>query len=92
MRRKSLSDAKLVVTVLGDRRTGKIKTISVLDNREQAYWAENRIRERNIAWFLGIDDMKETLNWNLNGDASKYQFRWGQTGERGSEGRAYIFQ
>lgn len=92
MRRKLLSRAKLVVAVLGDKKTGRIKTVSVFDNRTGEYWPEDRVRERNISWFLGMDDMKETLNWNLNGDASKYRFQWGQTGERGSEGRAYIFQ
>ena len=86
MRRKALGGAKLVVTVLGNKRTGEIKTVSVFDNRTQAYWPEDRIKERNIERFLDLNDMKETLNWNLNGDASKYQFRWGQTGKRGSEG------
>ena len=92
MRRKALGGAKLVVTVLGNRRTGEIKTVSVFDNRTQVYWPEARIKERNIERFLDLNDMKETLNWNLNGDASKYLFRWGQTGKRGSEGIAYIFQ
>ena len=38
-----------------------------------------------------MDDVKETLNWNLNGDDSKYQFKWGQSGKGISEGYAYIF-
>ena len=92
MRRKVIGNAKLVVTVSGNKRTGEIKTVSVFDNRTQEFWPEERIEERNIAHFLSMDDMKETLNWNLNGDASKYQFCWGQTGKSGSEGRAYIFE
>lgn len=91
MRRKSLSNAKLVVAVEGNKTSGEIKTVSVFDNRTQEYWPENRIHERGIERFLNVDDMKETLNWNLNGDSSKYQFKWGQSGKSISEGRAYIF-
>ena len=39
---------------------------------------------------LTVQDMKETLNWNLNGDEKKYQFMWGKTAGGISEGRAYI--
>jgi hypothetical protein len=28
----------------------------------------------------------------LNGDGSKYQFKWGQSGKSFSEGVAYVFQ
>lgn len=91
MRRKTLSNAKLVVTVESNKATGMIKTVSVFDNRTQEYWTKEAIQERGIEWFLGIDDMKETLNWNLNGDSSKYQFKWGQSSEETSEGRAYVF-
>lgn len=91
MRRKSLSNAKLVVTVEGNKASGKIKTVSVFDNRTQDYWTENKIHERGIEWFLSVDHMKEALNWNLNGDSSKYQFKWGQSVKGVSEGRAYVF-
>lgn len=37
-----------------------------------------------------MNDVKETLNWNLNGDDSKYQFKWRQSGKEISEGYAYI--
>lgn len=91
MRRKSLSDAKLVVTVESDKSTGRIRTVSVYDNRTQEYWSEDRIHERGIEWFLNVDHMKEALNWNLNGDSSKYQFKWGRSSKETSEGRAYVF-
>lgn len=91
MRKKTLWKAKLVVTVEAHRGNGEIRTISVFDNRTNEYWPEERIQERGISWFLSLGDMKETLNWNLNGDDSKYQFKWGQTGKGISEGRAYIF-
>lgn len=92
MRAKTLSNAKLVVKVESNKRTKKITTVSVFDNRRQKFWTESRIKERGIVWFLNVEDMKETLNWNLNGDSSKYQFKWGQSGKELSEGYAYVFE
>lgn len=91
MRRKTLHKAKLVVKIESDRTTGKIRTVSIFDNRTQEYWSEERIQERGCEWFLNLDNLKETLNWNLNGDSSKYQFTWGQSAKTKSEGVAYIF-
>jgi len=91
MRRKALNDAKLIVTVEGNKETKEIKTISVYDNRINEYLDKEFMKERGIELFLNIEDMKETLNWNLNGDSSKYQFKWGQSSKGFSEGRAYIY-
>ena len=91
MRTKVLHKAKLVIKVDSDRIKGIITTVSVFDNRTQVYWLKDKIQERGIIYFLNIQDMKETLNWNLNGDESKYQFKWGQSGSKHSEGIAYIF-
>lgn len=68
-----------------------IHTLSVYDNRTKKEWNQNHIHERGIEWLLNMDDMKETLNWNLNGDSSKYQFKWAQTANGYSEGYAYIY-
>ena len=43
--------------------------------RIQDYWTEKQIQERGIVSFLNLDDLKETLNWNLNGDSKRYQFK-----------------
>lgn len=91
MRTKILNNAKLIVAVESEKKTHKIKTVFVFDNRTKKYWSEKQIKERGILDFLHIDDLKETLNWNLNGDSSKYQFKWGQSSKTKSEGRAYIF-
>ena len=91
MRRKILYKAKLVVSVESDRVAGIIRTVSIFANRTQEYWSAERIRERGCEWFLNLDDLKETLNWNLNGDSSKYQFAWGMSTKKKSEGVAYIF-
>ena len=91
MRRQNLYKAKLIVRLESDRTTGKIRTVSIFDNRTQEYWSEEQIKERGCEWFVDINDVKETLNWNLNGDSSKYQFKWGQSTKKKSEGIAYIF-
>ena len=91
MRTKILYKAKLIVKIESNRDTKSIQTTSVYDNREQAYWTKERIIERGITNFMNLDDLKETLNWCLNGDSSKYQFTWGKSLGKISEGVAYIF-
>ena len=68
MRTKTLKNAKLIIKILSDKNKGTIETISVFDNRNDEYWTKEHIKERGIEWFLSVADMKETLNWNLNGD------------------------
>lgn len=92
MRKSYINQAKLVVTVESDRQTGRINTISVFDNRTQEFWTKKHIKERGIVWFMNTDDIKETLNWNLCGDSSKYQFKWGQSNKLKSTGIAYIVE
>lgn len=92
MRRKTISDAKLVIRVESNKETRKIRTVSVFDNRTKEYWTEQRIKERGITQFLNMDDLKETLNWNLYGDSRKYKFQWGQSGKECSDGVAYVFE
>lgn len=92
MRKSYINQAKLVVTVESNKQTGRINTISVFDNRTQEFWTKEHIKERGIVWFANIGDMKETLNWNLYGDSSKYQFIWGQSGKLKSTGIAYIVE
>ena len=91
MRTKTLNKAKLMVKIESNKHTKEIKTISVYDLRTSSYWSKERIRERGVERFINMDDLKETLNWNLNGDSSKYQLKWGYSGKEISEGMAYIF-
>ena len=92
MRRKTLNNAKLIIKVIGDKATKRIETVSVYDNRIGEYLGDEYIRDRGIKSFLNVEDLKETLNWNLNGDSSKYQFKWGQRDKNFVEDVAYIFQ
>lgn len=92
MTRRNLSNAKLVVRVEGNKHTKEIVTKDVFDNRTQEYWTFECIHERGIERFLDVQNMKESLNWNLNGDSSKFYFKWGQSDKEHTEGVAYIFQ
>ena len=89
--KKSLNKAKFIITIESDKTTKRIKTISVYDNRIEKYLDNTFIKERGIKFFLNVDDLKETLNWNLNGDSSKYKLKWGKSSKTTSEGFAFIF-
>ena len=91
MRTKTIQNAKLIVRVESNKHTKEINTISIFDNRINEYLTDEYIQERGVKNFLNVEDLKETLNWNLNGDSSKYQFKWGYSGKDTSEGLAYIF-
>lgn len=89
--KKRLDKAKLVVMVESKGIGHKIKTVSVYDNRTKKFWTEDQIHERGIEDFLDVRDLKETLNWNLNGDETQYRFRWTVTTKEKSTGIAHIF-
>lgn len=91
MRTKTINNAKIIVTIKSNKHTKRIETVSAFDNRTKEDLSEEYIKERGINFFLNLDDLKETLNWNLNGDGKKFQFKWGQSGKTYTEGRAYIF-
>ena len=86
MRTKMLKNATLVVRVESTNRP-RINTVSVFDNRTGQFWTDAMIHERGIERFLDMADMRESLNWNLNGDDAKYQFHWVSR----NDGVAYIF-
>lgn len=83
--------AKLCVYVSSHKRTHEITTVSVFDMRTKTNWTDKQIEERGISRFLNLTDMKETLNWNLCGDSSKYRFKFGTSGKTHSAGIALIF-
>lgn len=91
MRRKQLKNTKLIIEVESDKTSKQLTTLSVFDNRTQEYKTSKFIKERGIETFLSLDDLKESANWNLNGDSSKYQFVWLQSCKNKSIGRAYIY-
>lgn len=83
---KKRPEAKYIIKVQEVDHTFVAK--EVFDNKSQFYRNKEFIKERGIDWFLDLSDLKETLNWNLNGDSSKYQFVWD---ENQKTGKAYVF-
>lgn len=71
MRRKSLNEAKLVVTV--ESYKGKpmtpenpyltIRTVSVFDNRTGEFWSKERIKERGIEYFSTVRNTQLECKW-----------------------------
>lgn len=91
MRKKTLHNATLIVTVKSDKKTRKITTVSVYDNVKQEFWPDTKIKERGILAFCDVNDVKETLNWNCNTDSQKYQFTWTENLPDIVIGKAYLF-
>lgn len=91
MRKKSAKNAKFLVEIFSPKNSKTCETRSILDLRINSYWEPEEILERGVKDFNDLQDLKATLNWNLDGDSSKYQFCWGQSGRNGTIGYAYIF-
>lgn len=93
MKQKQLNEAKLIVNFESRPGSDAIRTTSMFDNRIGDYSPDSYIDERGVRNFQDIDDLKETLNWNLNGDPRKYKVKWsGRTSDGISIGKAYVFQ
>lgn len=91
MRKKSAENAKFLVEIFSPKNSKTCETRSVLDLRINSYWEPEQVRERGVKSFNDLQDLKDTLNWNLNGDSAKYRFQWGQSGKCGTTGYAYVF-
>ncbi|WP_418425337.1 hypothetical protein [Blautia sp.] len=91
MRKKSVGNAKFLVEIFSPKNSKFCETRSILDLRVNSYWDPAEILERGVKNFNDLQDLKTTLNWNLNGDSAKYQFQWGQSGKYGTTGYAYVF-
>ncbi len=92
---RALNKLKLIVEVMGDNHINighiEMKTISVFDIRTQKYWTKEQISERGIENFSSFPDMRETLNWNLNGNNSLYYFKQTKRSGITFKGKAFIF-
>ena len=83
--------AKLIFTVISDKKTHSIRTQSVFDNRTQEEWTDEHIDSRGVRDFIDTADMKETINWCVDGDEDKYRLKWGQSCKTDTTGYAYVF-
>lgn len=89
---KRLSGAKLVVTVESNKKTKQLRTLFVFDNRINRDTTEEVLKSAPaIHNFSDLDDMKESLNWCLAGDSSKYRVKFGQGNKETQIGYVYIF-
>jgi hypothetical protein len=88
-----MADApKLTVRVEYKPGDDKIITTSVYDHRTGTFWTQEQISERGIESFASVADLKVVLNWNLNGDESKYRFSWKDTWPTLYKGIARVYQ
>ena len=83
--------AKYAITLQSNKRTHALTTQSVTDQRSCENWTQEQMQHRGIVNFADLKDMSETLNWNLNGDASKFVYKFGQSGKDTSTVYAYVF-
>lgn len=67
-----MSEPKLIVTVKFCE--GGLHTENVYDTRTKELWSKEHIHERGIELFINKEDLKESLNWNTNGDGDKYEW------------------
>lgn len=72
-------------------RSGRIDVDGCFDNRTGKWWSKEEMVNRGLTWFLDLQNLKESLNWNLNGDDQKYQFVPEMTSKKALYGTAYIY-
>lgn len=83
--------AKYAITLQSNKHTRTLTTQSVTDQRSGEEWTQEHMQQRGIVNFADLKDLAETLNWNLNGNASKFVYRFGQSGRDTSTVYAYVF-
>ena len=92
MRKNSKKQAKRIVTVESDKATREIVLISIVKcETNEDYTDKFKENCPGLVSFNDLDDMKESLNWCLNGDSKKYEFRWIFNGKTKSIGEARIY-
>lgn len=104
--RKGLSEkAKYIIEITSNKATHDIRIKSIFCKKENrmlsipemngfGFWgytySDQKGKDGNI-YLTSLDNLKEDLNWLLNGDIQKYQFEWGQSGKRDVTGTAFVF-
>ena len=100
---KTSYNCKLIVKIFSDREHN-ISVVGIDDLRTHKPWTDDQIKERGLFGVITsatkkrkpedrtLIELKETLNWNLGGDTSKYMFLWEMAGNKGTYGRTYIYE
>lgn len=92
MRKNSKKQPKRIVTVESNKATREIVLVSIVKcETNEDYTDEFKEKCPGLVSFSNLDDMKESLNWCLNGDSKKYEFRWIFNGKTKSIGEARIY-
>ena len=52
------------------------ETLSIRNEQTNENWDSEHIEDRGVVKFQNLDDVKKTLNWNLNGDEELYKQKW----------------
>ena len=89
---KHINNAKFVVTLESNKNTHKLKTISIFDNRVNRDRTEDVHKDKPALKSFGdLADMKESLNWCLYCDDTKYRVKFGQGNKETQLVYAYLF-
>ena len=88
---KNINNSKFTIHIVSNKKNRQIETLEVVDNRTNEHWDDKKINERGIRKFNDTHDLEETLNWNLNGDSSRYKLKWGMTTNENTYGIVYVF-
>ena len=106
MKNNLLNKAKYIVKVISNKVTHDIKIESIYDKKANRYLYHDEIikrglrdytysdsynKDNQVIYRTALDDLKEDLNWMLDGDNKKYRFIWSQSGKDTSVGISYIF-
>ena len=81
----------LTFIVSSNKKTSRIITLGVFDNRTQEYWTTEHIISRGVSHFNDMDDMKDTINWCVNGDSTEYYVKKGPSRGLCTSWYVYVF-
>ena len=107
MKKAMIENAKYAITLATDKTADgrPVSVVAVYDNKAGRPWSDDEMMNRGLCGCIGMDildksgrvccdglDMvKETLCWNLNGDSSKFGIKWQGSGKNIACGTAYVF-
>lgn len=83
---------KLIVTIVKSSNEKSFVVEDVYDNRTCEEWTIEKIKEKGLfEIFSDKDDLKESLNWYLNGDSNKYRIAIKEKTKEKTTYRCFIY-
>lgn len=89
--RTNISKAKLILHLRSDKKTKRLETISIFDNRTQKNWEQSKIESFGLLNFLNLDDVKETASWHTNSDSDLTQIKFAENAKDYQHVIVYLF-